>query len=158
YWNVPRADFVMWDDDINIYRNPHHGGLSWGRVVWMFTDIYYVVYYGPLSWLSLSVIYEFFGFNPFGFHLASFLLHFANTALVYFLIRHLLRRFSKGSNHEGALTGGSPANTGVAPPSLAIAAGLGALLWSVHPFRVEAVAWATGISHLLSALFALLSL
>src|SRR5690349_11659041 len=65
--NVPNAGFVQWDDDINIYRNPHHGGLTWSRVVWMFTDVKYVMYYAPLSWFTLSVLYELFGLNPFGY-------------------------------------------------------------------------------------------
>src|SRR5438874_6787485 len=59
FWKIPSADFVQWDDDINIYRNPFHGGLSWARLSWMFTDIHYVMYYAPLSWLTLSIIYQF---------------------------------------------------------------------------------------------------
>src|SRR5437660_3004496 len=79
FWKVPAADFVQWDDDINIYRNPYHGRLSWERLVWMFTDIHYVLYYAPLSWLTLSIIYEFSGLNPIGYHVASLLLHCANA-------------------------------------------------------------------------------
>src|SRR6476619_3284672 len=86
FCNVPHAEFVQWDDDINIYRNPHHGGLSWERIKWMFTDTQYVLYYAPLSWLTLSVLYEVSGLNPFGYHVASLILHCVNTVLVFFLI------------------------------------------------------------------------
>src|SRR5258707_588883 len=93
FWKLPQAQFVMWDDDINIYGNPNHGGLSWSRIVWMFTDIHYVMYYAPLSWLTLSIIYACCGLNPLGYHVASLLLHLANTVSVYFLILHCLNRF-----------------------------------------------------------------
>src|SRR5438552_1528092 len=93
FWKVPQAQFVMWDDDINIYANPNHGGLSWSRIVWMFTDTKYVMYYAPLSWLTLSIIYACCGLNPLGYHVASLLLHLANTVLVYFLILQCLNRF-----------------------------------------------------------------
>src|SRR3954452_24163698 len=89
---VPHAQFVRWDDDINIYGNPHHGGLTWPRIVWMFTDTHYVLYYAPFSWLALSVIYEFCALNPFGYHFASLLLHGANALLGYYLIRTILSR------------------------------------------------------------------
>jgi tetratricopeptide (TPR) repeat protein len=142
---VPHAQFVQWDDDINIYRNPHHGGLSWERTQWMFTDTQYVLYYAPLSWLTLSIVCQFWGLNPFGYHLASLLLHTINTLLVFFLIKKYL-------SHR----------TGTSEPDrdrrLTLSAGFGALLWGVHPMRVEPVAWASGISYLLAACFILLSL
>lgn len=143
FWRVPGADFVQWDDDINIYANPYHGGLSWRRIVWMFTDLQYVMYYAPLSWLTLSVIYQFSGLNPVGYHLTSLFLHCLNTLLIYGLIRRLLVLRFPEAHTSGALL---------------VASALGTLLWAVHPLRVEAVAWATGLSHLLAAFFALLSL
>jgi len=140
---VPHAQFVRWDDDINIYGNPHHGGLTWPRIVWMFTDTHYVLYYAPFSWLALSVIYEFCALNPFGYHFASLLLHGANALLGYYLIRTILSRID---------------SLRVSDSLLSLAAGIAALCWSIHPLRVEAVAWATGISYLLAGLFSLLSL
>ncbi len=145
FWNVPRAEFVQWDDDINIYRNPYHGGLAWERISWMFTDTRYVLYYAPLSWLALSVIYEFSGLDPLGYHLASLALHCVNSMLVYFVIRNFL-----------ALRYGR--TTSIKELAIPICAGLGTLLWAIHPLRVEAVAWATGLSHLLADLFAFVSL
>ena len=35
FGRVTQADFVKWDDDINIYRNPHIGGLEASRLKWM---------------------------------------------------------------------------------------------------------------------------
>src|SRR3954464_10691720 len=137
YSQVPQHGFVQWDDDINIYGNPHHGGLTWPRIVWMFTDTHYVLYYAPFSWLALSVIYEFCALNPFGYHFASLLLHGANALLGYYLIRTILSRID---------------SLRVSDSLLSLAAGIAALCWSIHPLRVEAVAWATGISYLLAGL------
>src|ERR1043166_1128195 len=145
YSAIPNAQFVQWDDDINIYGNPHHGGISWPRIIWMFTDTRYVLYYAPLSWLTLSVIYEFFGLNPFGYHFASLTLHAVNGLLAYYLIRGVMLRIGwvKGK---------------VTEPTLSIVCGIATLIWAIHPLRVEAVAWATGISYLVSGFFSLLSL
>jgi tetratricopeptide (TPR) repeat protein len=142
---VPHAEFVQWDDDINIYRNPHHGGLSWERIKWMFTDTQYVLYYAPLSWLTLSVLYEVSGLNPFGYHSASLLLHLTNTILVFYLIRFCLVRCHENDSSDKATR-------------ITICSGLGALLWGVHPLRVEPVAWASGISYLLAGCFILTAL
>ncbi len=141
---IPQHGFVQWDDDINIYGNPHHGGLSWHRIRWMFSDTHYVLYYAPLSWLTLSAIYEFFGLNPFGYHLASLLLHGANAVLSYYLLRALLSRRRSIEDQPN-------------PTALSFAAGVGAAIWALHPLRVEPVAWATGISYLLAGFFALSS-
>ncbi len=140
-----KAGFVQWDDDINIYANPHHGGLQWSRIVWMFTDVQYVRYYAPLSWLGLSVIYEFSGLKPLGYHLAGLLLHCLNAGLVYLLLRQLLQR---------ALS--PPRNP---PPGRAIAwaCAAGTFVWAAHPMRVEVVTWATGFSYNLALLFLLIS-
>src|SRR4051812_4646020 len=142
YSQVPQHGFVQWDDDINIYGNPHHGGLAWPRIQWMFTDTHYVLYYAPLSWLTLSAIYEVFGLNPFGYHLASLLLHSANAVAAYYLLRTVTRRVFAGSLDE---------------THLSLSSALGAGFWALHPLRVEPVAWATGISYLLAGFFALMS-
>lgn len=146
FGSVLRADFVRWDDDINIYRNPHLGPLSLERVLWAFTDPGYVRYYAPLSWLSVLVVHQFFGLNPLGYHLLSLLLHSANVVLVFLVTRRLLRlRARSGATEEpvAAVDWGSAA---------------GALVWGLHPLRAEAVAWATGVSYCLATLLLLLSL
>src|SRR5207249_7028820 len=122
FWNVPRAQFVRWDDDINIYRNPYHGGLSWERIHWMFTDTRYVLYYAPLSWLTLSFIYELCGLDPLGYHLASLLLHCLNSILVYLVIRDFLIIASGRLAQERQF-------------ALRVCAGVGALIWAIHPLR-----------------------
>jgi protein O-mannosyl-transferase len=145
FHRVPEAAFVKWDDDVNIYNNPHFGGISPSRLHWMFTDFRYSRVYDPLAWLSWAAVHECFGMNPRGYHLLNLLLHTANGLLVYLLLRQLLTRTRK-----------EPANP--CRWRAAVAAGAGAMIWAVHPLQVEPVAWATTIGYCQGMFFLLLSM
>src|SRR5947207_3165973 len=121
-----RSDFVEWDDDINIYDNPHLQSLSAENVSWMLTDSSYVRRYIPLGWLGWGIERAIFGLNPASFHFGNVLLHAASVVLVFFLIRGL---FACGSPDQKA---GAPLGTWFA--------GAGAVFWALHPLRVEVVA------------------
>ena len=131
--------FVNWDDDKNLLENPYYRGLGWKELRWMFST-FYMSNYRPLTWVSLGADYLLWGMIPFGYHLTSLLIHGANTLLLYFVT---LRLFT------AAFTG--PA----APERLALkmAAAFAALLFGVHPLRVEAVAWASARNDVLGGLF-----
>jgi hypothetical protein len=146
FGRVPQADFVKWDDDINIYRNPHIGGLDAGRLKWMFTDFKSSRVYVPFAWLTWAVVYEIFGLNPRGYHLVNFFFHIANTALVFALLCRLF-----------PLVGAAkpPSENSLRKYACATA---GALLWAVHPLQVEPVAWATAIGYVQGTFFMLLAL
>ena len=68
YWKTVSADFVKWDDDINIYRNPHLKGVGSEQLYWMFTDFDYMRRYVPLAWLGWGLNYELDGLNPSTYH------------------------------------------------------------------------------------------
>ncbi len=136
--------FVQWDDDITIYRNPHVQGLDLPRLHWMFTDASYSMRYKPLSWLSLAVIHAISGLKPFSYHLLGLFFHCANTALVFLVFRKLMRMKGRAEIGSTAL--------------LSISAALGALLWALHPLRVEAVARVTDMTYCQSLFFVLISL
>src|ERR1035437_6179156 len=87
---VLRADFVAWDDDHDIYQNPHLKGLNVETLHWMFTDLRYVWRYTPLVWLTRETIYEVQGAGPFGYHLVSLVVHCFNAVWLFLLIRKLL--------------------------------------------------------------------
>src|SRR5204863_2641258 len=123
------ARFVQWDDDINIYRNPRIQGFNGRNIEWMLSDSTYVRRYMPLGWLGFAAIHQVGGLNPAWFHAANVMLHAVNAALLFFLLAKLLRVVAPRNAVETAI-----------PWSAAI----GALLWSIHPLRVEAVAWASG--------------
>lgn len=142
---VLRADFVAWDDDYNIYANPHLRSLSWGQLKWAFADFTYAWRYQPLSWMTWSVIHTFFGWNPCYYHLAVLLFHAGNTALVFLLADRLLHVANQRNPELG--TGWRM-----------VCAALAAALWALHPMRVENAAWAVELLFTQSTFFFLLSL
>jgi protein O-mannosyl-transferase len=146
FFRTLESGFLRWDDDINVFENPHVQGLTSENLRWMFTDFEQAIRYKPLSWLAWALVHEVFGLNPFGYHLANVLLHCANTVLVFLLIRRLLRCGTR--NAERGIEGAATSD---------LCAALGALLWAVHPLRVEPVAWVTGLPYGLALLFALVA-
>jgi tetratricopeptide (TPR) repeat protein len=142
---VLSADFVMWDDDLFIYKNPTLGGLTSGNLRLIFTNVTASSsWYTPLIGLRWSIIYQFFHLNPFGYHLVNLLLHAADAVLVFWTIRKLLILGLPGIVIE------KPTRINVSPA-------LGALLWSLHPLRAEVVCWAAN-AYDQALLFLLISL
>src|SRR5881296_3101655 len=130
--------FVAWDDDKNFLKNPHYRGLGWSHLRWMWTT-FNLGHYIPLTWMTLGLDYVLWGMNPVGYHLTSLLLHAANAVVFFFIARRLL-----------TLALPSPSERGHA---LAVAAGFAALVFAIHPLRVESVAWVTERRDVLSGLF-----
>jgi protein O-mannosyl-transferase len=135
--------FVNWDDEANLLENPHYRGLGWEQIRWMFTTFYMSVY-RPLTWIPLGFDYVVWGMNPFGYHLTSLLFHCANAVLFYLIAVWLLSL-------------AMPAMAASRLP-LCLAAGFAALCFSLHPLRVEPVAWGSGSSDLVVAFFSLLTI
>ena len=133
-----------YDDDANIVRNPHYRGLGLQQLRWMFTT-FHMGHYQPLSWMSLGLDYLIWKDRPFGYHLTNLILHVANTVLVYWLAIVVIAR----SNPSAGLTRKRP--TG----GVRFGAALAALLFAVHPLRVESVAWVTERRDVLSSFFLL---
>jgi protein O-mannosyl-transferase len=136
--------FVDWDDYDNFLNNPSYRGLSWSHLKWMFVT-FHMFNYRPLTWVTFGFDYTLWGMNPFGYHLTSLILHAASALIVYFLAARLL-----------SLT--RPQSTTPNDMAVKIAAAFSTLLFSIHPLRVEPVAWLSARSHLLSSLFFLLTL
>jgi protein O-mannosyl-transferase len=139
---VLSAEFLNWDDDINISANPRLGPLTWHQLKWAFTDFNFSWRYQPLSWVTWSAIRTVAGLAPWAYHLAVLVFHAGNTVLVFLLIRRLL-------------SWSSPAP---APAGRMICAALAAGLWALHPMRVETVAWAVELVFVQSTFFFLLAL
>ena len=136
--------FVSWDDDKNFLENPLYRGLGWSELRWMFTTSQ-GGHYQPLSWMTLGLDYLLWGMNPRGYHLTNVLVHAANAVLFWFVsLRLLSLAFFRTSAAKDL--------------ALHVAAGLAALVFSVHPLRVESVAWATARRDVLSAFFFLWTL
>jgi len=136
--------FVDWDDPDNFITNPYYRGLGWTQLKWMWTTIL-LGHYVPVTWMTLSLDYLAWGMNPAGYHLTNVLLHSANAAVFYLVALRLL----------GAAT---PAAAKGDPLAWRLSAAFAALLFAVHPLRVESVAWVTERRDVLSGLFYLLAI
>ncbi len=130
--------FVNWDDEVNLVSNPQFRGLGWEQLRWMFGNTL-GGHYIPVTWLSFGLDYVMWGMRPAGYHATSVVLHTANAILFYFVARRLLR--SAVHPDSRSLTLGAAAAT---------------LFFSLHPLRVESVAWATERRDVLMGFFALL--
>jgi Flp pilus assembly protein TadD len=100
--------------------------------------------YSPLTLLGWSITYQFLGDKPFWFHLGNWLMHGVSAGLVFLVLRKLLLlaiSYGKTLNEDSR--------------RITIASGLGALLWSLHPLRVEPVAWCTDRAYCQALLFLL---
>jgi hypothetical protein len=144
FTNHVGADFLQFDDDVNITGNPHIRGLTADNWKWIWTDASYVRRYIPLAWLGWALQFQIFGPSAWSWHLVNILLHAVNAVLIFFLIKKLLER---------AIPSGTKISS-----SISYCAAAGALVWSLHPLRVEAVAWASGRVYCQALTFLLLSL
>lgn len=134
--------FVDWDDDLNLTDNTRFRGLSWPHLRWMLGTTH-GGHWQPLTWMSFAVDHALFGMDPRGYHLTSLVLHAANALLVWLLLRRMLRR---------------PPDQETDATPIDWMAAIGALLFAIHPLRVESVAWATERRDVLSGFFWLAAL
>ncbi len=131
FWPALHGQFLNWDDDQNFLNNPHFRGLDPSNLRWMFTT-FHLGHYHPLTWLTLGLDYSLWGMDPKGYHFTNLILHTAGAAVFYLVALRLLGR-------------------------RILAAGLAALLFAIHPLRVESVAWVSERRDVLSGLLYLLS-
>jgi tetratricopeptide (TPR) repeat protein len=141
FLSVLRHQFVSWDDDGFLYLNPYFRGLGWPQLRWMFTT-FLKGPYQPIVWMSYAVDYLLWGMDPAGFHLTSLLWHCANAALLCVFAQRLLR---------------AAAGTAAEAPRC-WAAAFAALIFALHPLRVEPAAWAAARRDLMSGFFFLCAL
>ncbi len=136
YSNTLRFQFVH-DDWFQIVEN------TWLRA-WKYLPRYFAgsvwafrhpgfqgTYYRPMFLLWFRLQYLVFGTKPFGWHLCTVLCHLGVTLLVYFTAARLLED--------------------------RLAALFTALIFGLHPTHAEAVAWVSGVSEPLFAVFLLSS-
>jgi tetratricopeptide (TPR) repeat protein len=152
------GEFLDWDDTDNFVDNASYRGLGPDQLSWMFTT-FHMGHYQPLTWLTLGLDYVLWAMNPRGYHLTNLVLHAANAALFYILALRLHAIAAAGGSARVGRGNESPGPwlSRHASPAAIAGAALAALLFSVHPLRVESVAWITERRDLLSACFLLLT-
>jgi protein O-mannosyl-transferase len=125
------SGFVNWDETTYITANPIVQQLSAQNIKLIFTTFLSGNYH-PLPIFTYAVEYHFFGLNPFPYHVMNLVLHLANVCLVFFLVLALSRK--------------------------TIVAFVAAMLFGIHPFRVETVVWVADRKDLLYGIFFFLTL
>ncbi len=124
-------EFVNWDDDRNFYENPSVQTIDannfWKNTKEIFQS-QVIGNYNPLTIWTFALEKYFFGFdNHFPWHLNNVLLHLIAVLLVYRICLFL------GIGWKGSA--------------------LTALLFGIHPMRVESVAWVTERKDVLFGVF-----
>ncbi|HKX01200.1 MAG TPA: hypothetical protein VJX71_01770 [Methylomirabilota bacterium] len=143
-----QGQFLNWDDSTLFTKNQDFRGVGWPQLRWMFTTTL-AGHYMPLTWLTLGLNYSLGGMNPWGYHLAAILLHATNAVLFYLVARRVL------ADTLGRVTTG--AESAGPPPEVTAGAALAALVFAIHPQRVESVAWVTERGTLVSGAFYLIA-
>ncbi len=132
YLPVFQNELVDYDDDYYITQNPNLKlGLGAEGLRWAFTESYGANWY-PLTWLSLMLDYELFGFSARALHGVNLALHVASAVLLFSVFLRM---------------------TGELGASAFVAS-----IFALHPTHVESVAWAAERKDVLSALFWMLTL
>lgn len=140
YLPACRNEFVLLDDAEYITENPNlDGGLSPQSAKWAFTAVGYAANYHPLAWISHLVDVSAASAKTgkraeFVSHAHNVALHAANAVLLFLLLCLIC---------DGKVR-------------LELLALL-ALFWSLHPLRVEVVAWASERKELLSVFWMLVA-
>jgi len=125
-------EFIFLDDPAYIFDNPAvRQGLTLATVRWAFTAMH-VSNWHPLTWLSHMLDVQLFGVAPGGHHLMNVLYHGSAAAALFLVLK---------------------AATSAIWPAFWTA-----LVFAVHPLRVESVAWASERKDVLSGLFWMLCL
>jgi tetratricopeptide (TPR) repeat protein len=115
-------NFTNWDDPYYVTNNELIKHFNVDFIKQIFTHSFHG-HFHPLTWISLSLDYQFFQLKPFGYHLHNLMLHLLNVVLVFYFIRQI--------------------------SSDARIAFFTALLFGIHPFVNESVAWITERKNLL---------
>jgi tetratricopeptide (TPR) repeat protein len=122
------GEFLNYDDDLYVSANPALArGFDAESLRFAFTSFYGANWF-PLTWLSWLADLSLFGLDARALHATNVLLHASASGLLYLALRRLI---------------------GSAWPSA-----FAALLFALHPTRVEAVAWIAARKDPLSAVFA----
>ncbi len=126
------GDYFVWSDFFQI-RDGHMVVKTGAdlRALYLPDQLFENNYYRPLQVLSNTLDWHLWGGSARGFHVTSVLLHALNAVLVLFLAHRILAVL-----RPGKATG------------LAVVV---ALVWAIHPFKSESVAWIADRGTLLQA-------
>lgn len=133
--------FLQWDDAAALIKNDSWRGFGLAQLRWMWTT-FHMGPWQPLSWMTYALDHAVWGMDPLGYRLTNLLLHAGGAALAFLLFEELLRAAAPARD-DGERRW---------------AAAFGALVFAVHPLRVESVCWITERRDVLCGFFYILSL
>jgi tetratricopeptide (TPR) repeat protein len=148
FWPAVQGGFSNYDDHGFLLEVDQWRGLGPGNLAWMFST-FHLGHYQPLTYISYAIDHALFGLEPAAYHRTNILLHAASAVLVMLLTRRVLTLVDAGGAARAQVAGTRPG----AGHTL-IAAGA-AIVWGLHPLRVESVAWITERRDVLSCLLLL---
>ncbi|MDD2707708.1 MAG: hypothetical protein PHV34_06830 [Verrucomicrobiae bacterium] len=129
------GEFLGWDDWGLLVDNPRLV-FSPANLWWMLTHSFHGPYQ-PVAWLSLGLDRLIWGLDPFGFHLTANLLHASTAVLCFLWARSLAGYLAPGLSLKRQVLAG-----------VAVA-----LLFALHPLRVETTSWLSARRDQLMGLF-----
>jgi hypothetical protein len=121
-------DFVDLDDLGYIVENRHLDSLNWQTVVWAFTSFHEANWH-PLTMLSLALDRQIWGESPSGFHLVNIIIHSCTVFCSCFIFFPLLKMISVRNRYADN------------DYLIYAATFASALIFGIHPLRVESVVW-----------------
>lgn len=127
-----RATPLAWDDDLNIFGNPHYLTSDW----MFFWRQSYGGLFVPLASIVWGALFHLGGGSATPFHAFNLILHLLNIFLLLKLLQGLSTRWHFSS----------------------FAIAIAVAVFALHPLQVEAVAWLSGGRDLLATTFALLAI
>lgn len=140
YWPATRYEWLLyWDDGHHLVWNEAYKGLSLSHLWWMLHPR--LGQWMPLTWLSWAIDFKLWGLDPGAFHRTNVLLHAAAAGLLVLVAWRVIRAAAPAATSD----------------ALTIAATVTALLWALHPLRVESVAWVNERRDVLCGFFYLLA-
>ena len=127
---IEANDFINFDDNGYITENVQvQQGINLQTIKWALTTTYFS-YWHPLTWLSHMLDWRLFGADASRHHLVNLILHIGSVIFLFLFL-------NKTTNH-------------IWPAAFAAA------LFSLHPLRVESVAWASERKDVLNLFFTVL--
>ena len=141
FWPVCRHEFVLWDDQVNVYENPFLHPVTPSNLCHLWKRPHENLYI-PLTytiWAGIAHVTQRTAtekteaqFNSFLFHAMNLVLHILSILVVFAILKILF------ANDWASCCG--------------------AMLFALHPLQVEPVAWVTGMKDVLCGLLSLVAL
>jgi protein O-mannosyl-transferase len=132
YWPAVSHEFVNYDDPAYVTGNVYvRKGFTLENIRWAFTTTL-MGNWNPVTWFSHMTDIHLYGLDPRGHHLTSIIIHGLNTILLFIFLNRIT-----GALWRSALV---------------------ALIFSLHPLRVESVAWVSERKDVLSTFFFMITL